>query len=84
MTGQQIKERNDFYRDCSVETIYRNKFSKYFRVRFKEFVYNICLSNHFGAYRKGYRQYITTKLTFANAKHFAFQLHNLNKAEKHL
>ncbi|CAD0220340.1 protein of unknown function [Chryseobacterium sp. JV274] len=84
MNGQQRKEMFDFYKECIVEIIYTNKISKYFRIIFREYTYNICLSNHFGEYRKGYRQYITKKLTHSNAKHYAYQLHNLQKAEKHL
>lgn len=84
MNGQQRKEMNDFISQCDVIIIYQSKFSRYFRIIYKENQFNICISDHFGIYRTGYRQYVSKKKTASNAKLFAWELYKIQNIEKHL
>jgi hypothetical protein len=74
MNGQQRFEMVKFFKDCQVD-VNHSKSSSYYKIKYKEFIFQFCISDHLSVYRKNLLTIISKDRKINKAKHIAFEMY---------
>ena len=74
MNGQQRFEMVTFFKECEVINK-RSKTSSYFEVKYKDYIFKFCISDHFAEHRKKLLTIISKDRTTKKAKHIAYAMY---------
>jgi hypothetical protein len=73
MNGQQRFEMVEFFRDCELK-VSASKSSSYYEIKYKEFVFNFCISDHLAKHRKNLITIISKDRRKNKAKQIAYEM----------
>lgn len=78
-------KHNKYLKFCSEAKVlkhYQSQHSIYYKITIKDMCIKLCLSDHFGEYRKGYTTIITKNKGWKSARFLAFEYFENKKKNK--